>query len=77
MLSFSCSDCNSASSKAGLVIGAPGPTDWILRIRPRATQILREHADRTRLQDNNTTLKLNARSKVTGAEQDPSITALH
>lgn len=73
------------ATQPGLVISAPDPpstineqiTDWILRIGPRTPQILREHADRTRLQNNNTTPKLNARSKVTGAVQDPSITALH
>ncbi|KAH7147617.1 hypothetical protein DER46DRAFT_615524 [Fusarium sp. MPI-SDFR-AT-0072] len=38
-------------------------------------QILREHVDPMRLQDNNTTPELKARSKVTGAELDPSVTA--
>lgn len=86
-LSFSCAGSNSTGSNAGFFIGAPGPSSTIneqitdLETPHRAShtspQILREHADRIRLQDSNTTPELNARSKVTGAELDPSITAPH
>ncbi|KAH7216048.1 pyridoxal phosphate-dependent transferase [Fusarium oxysporum] len=86
-LSFSCAGSNLTGSNAGFFIGAPGPSSTIneqitdLETPHRAShtspQILREHADRIRLQDSNTTPELNARSKVTGAELDPSITAPH
>ncbi|RKL39496.1 Aspartate aminotransferase, cytoplasmic [Fusarium oxysporum] len=82
-----CAGPNSTGSNAGFFIGAPGPSSTIneqitdLETPHRAShtspQILREHADRIRLQDSNTTPELNARSKVTGAELDPSITAPH
>ncbi|KAF5622248.1 aspartate aminotransferase cytoplasmic [Fusarium tjaetaba] len=86
-LSVSCADPNLIGLDAGFLVDALGPSSTIKeqitdlgtphRSSHASPQILRGHADLTRAQNSNTTPELNARSKFTGVEQDPSITAPH